>query len=66
MEVKTVKIISWNCNCKFREKYKEIIKYNADIYMLYKNVKILKHMLIQNFISLPIIIFGLEKITIED
>lgn len=29
-----MKIISWNCNCKFREKFKEIIKYNADIYVI--------------------------------
>ena len=27
-----MKILSWNCNGKFREKYKEILKYNADIY----------------------------------
>lgn len=29
-----MKIISWNCNCKFREKYKEIKKYDADIYVI--------------------------------
>ena len=23
-----MKIISWNCNCKFREKYKQIQKYD--------------------------------------
>lgn len=29
-----MKIISWNCNCKFREKFKEIKKINADIYII--------------------------------
>ena len=29
-----MKIISWNCCGKFREKFKEIIKYNADIYVI--------------------------------
>lgn len=29
-----MKILSWNCNCKFREKFKEIIKYNADVYVI--------------------------------
>lgn len=29
-----MKIISWNCNCKFREKFKEIKKYDADIYVI--------------------------------
>ncbi len=29
-----MKILSWNCNGKFREKYKEILKYNADIYVI--------------------------------
>ena len=29
-----MKILSWNCNGKFREKYKEISKYNADIYVI--------------------------------
>lgn len=29
-----MKIISWNCNGKFREKYKDIIKLNADIYVV--------------------------------
>lgn len=29
-----MKIISWNCNGKFREKYKEIKKYDADIYVI--------------------------------
>ena len=29
-----MKIISWNCNGKFREKFKEIIKENADIYVI--------------------------------
>lgn len=27
-------IVSWNANCKFREKYKEILKLNADIYVI--------------------------------
>lgn len=27
-------IISWNCNGKFREKYKVIIEQNADIYII--------------------------------
>ncbi len=29
-----MKIISWNCGGKFREKYKEIIKTNADIFII--------------------------------
>ena len=29
-----MKIVSWNANCKFREKYKEISKLNADIYVI--------------------------------
>lgn len=29
-----MKIISWNCNGKFREKFKNIIKENADIYII--------------------------------
>lgn len=29
-----MKIISWNANCKFREKYKEILKLEADIYVI--------------------------------
>lgn len=29
-----MKIISWNCNGKFREKFKEIIKEDADIYVI--------------------------------
>lgn len=29
-----MKIISWNCNWKFREKFKELIKEDADIYVI--------------------------------
>ena len=29
-----MKIISWNANCKFREKYKDIAKHEADIYVI--------------------------------
>lgn len=29
-----MKILSWNCNGKFREKFKEIIKLDADIYVI--------------------------------
>lgn len=29
-----MKIISWNANCKFREKYTEIAKLGADIYVI--------------------------------
>lgn len=29
-----MKIISWNCNCMFREKFSEISKYDADIYII--------------------------------
>lgn len=29
-----MKIVSWNCNGKFRKKFKEIIKFNADIYVI--------------------------------
>lgn len=29
-----MKIVSWNANCKFREKYKEIEKLEADIYII--------------------------------
>lgn len=29
-----MKILSQNCNGKFREKYKEVLKYKADIYVI--------------------------------
>ena len=29
-----MKIITWNCNQKFRESFKEIIKEDADIYII--------------------------------
>lgn len=29
-----LKVVSWNCNGKFRTKFKEIIKLNADIYVI--------------------------------
>lgn len=29
-----MKIVSWNANCKFREKYTEVVKLGADIYMI--------------------------------
>lgn len=29
-----LKIVSWNCNCKFREKHKELLKFAADIYVI--------------------------------
>lgn len=29
-----MKIVSWNANCKFREKYKEIVALDADIYVI--------------------------------
>lgn len=29
-----MKIVSWNCNCKFREKFKEVIKCDVDIYVV--------------------------------
>ena len=29
-----MKIVSWNANCKFREKYKEIAKLGADVYVI--------------------------------
>lgn len=29
-----MKIVSWNANCKFREKYSEVAKLNADIYVI--------------------------------
>ncbi len=28
-----MKIVSWNINCKFRKKYKEVSKLNVDIYV---------------------------------
>lgn len=36
-----MKIISWNCNGKFREKYEAIIEEDADIYVIseYKKPK---------------------------
>lgn len=29
-----MRIVSWNCNGKFREKYKQIVNVNADIYVI--------------------------------
>jgi len=29
-----MRIVSWNCNCKFREKHKAIAQLNADIYVI--------------------------------
>lgn len=29
-----MKIVSWNCNGKFREKFKYILETNADIYII--------------------------------
>lgn len=29
-----MKIVSWNCNCKFQEKFKYILETNADIYII--------------------------------
>lgn len=29
-----MKIISWNCNSKFREKYSEILALKADVYVI--------------------------------
>ncbi|MCM1139398.1 MAG: endonuclease/exonuclease/phosphatase family protein [Muribaculum sp.] len=29
-----MKIVSWNANCKFREKYKEVAKLGADVYVI--------------------------------
>ena len=32
LEESQIKIVSWNCNGKFREKFKEIIEEEADIF----------------------------------
>ena len=29
-----MRIVSWNCNNKFREKYKEILALKADVYVI--------------------------------
>ena len=29
-----MKVLSWNCNCKFRDKYQLLKKYNADILII--------------------------------
>ncbi|WP_298500829.1 endonuclease/exonuclease/phosphatase family protein [uncultured Methanobrevibacter sp.] len=34
LEESRIKIVSWNCNGKFREKFKEIIEEDADIYVI--------------------------------
>ena len=34
LEESQIKIVSWNCNGKFREKFKEIIDEDADIYVI--------------------------------
>lgn len=31
---KPLRIISWNCSRAFRKKFKEIIKYDADVYVI--------------------------------
>lgn len=45
-----MKIISWNCNRKFRKKYKKILKYEADIYVILEaerpeNIKMILNMM---------------------
>lgn len=34
LEESQIKIVSWNCNGKFREKFKEIVEEDADIYVI--------------------------------
>ena len=29
-----MRIVSWNCNNKFREKYKEVLALKADVYVI--------------------------------
>ena len=33
-KVTLMKILSWNCNCRFRDKYHLLDKYNADILII--------------------------------
>lgn len=38
-----MKIVSWNCNKIFREKYKDIAEENADIYVICECENPVKH-----------------------
>lgn len=48
-----MKIVSWNANCKFREKYREIAKLNAEIYVIQEceNPETCKDVEYRNFVK---------------
>lgn len=55
-----MKIISWNCNGKFREKFRDILELDADIYVI-KNAKTPQKVLVLSMWILQKITFGLAN-----
>lgn len=60
-----MKVISWNASMKFREKFKVLDERAMPIYILFKNVRIRRGVIIQLIRILPKIIYGSAKIRIK-
>lgn len=58
-----MRIISWNANGKFREKFSFILNEAADIYVI-RNVKIRKYLIQMSILNLLPIIIELVKTSI--